>query len=157
MRTHFACLCLEHRAKRELCSRPWDRDVLKWLVQHLDCPQILGMNCPELLQTATPLLSLSPVKNEITCALKHPASLRAASLVGPHSNISVTGTSKWTFSDHMTLTYDIHIQTWPRYSSTWLSCPNSGPYVCPFTQQRPTHRQTHTWCQNYYTVRWCEV
>ncbi len=40
------------------------------------------------------------------------------------------------------LTYDLDLRTWPRYPSTWPSCKNSGPYVCPFTCESETHRPT---------------
>ncbi len=44
------------------------------------------------------------------------------------------------------LTYDPDLRTWLRYFSTWPTCQNSGPYVCPFGRERGnthTHRQTH--------------
>ena len=40
----------------------------------------------------------------------------------------------------MTLTFDLW--PWPRYSSTWPPCRNSGRYVCPFIRKRKTN--THT-------------
>ncbi len=52
---------------------------------------------------------------------------------------------KWTFftSWHWPLTYDLDLRTWPRYPPS-PPCQNSGPYVCPFTQERETHTDTHT-------------
>ena len=44
------------------------------------------------------------------------------------------------------LTYDLDLQTWPRYPSTWPTYRNSSLYVCPFGREsgnRYTHRQTH--------------
>ncbi len=54
------------------------------------------------------------------------------------------------------LTYDLDLQTWPRYPSTWPTYRNYSLYVCPFGResgntQTDTDRQTHRRCQNYYT------
>ncbi len=67
-------------------------------------------------------------------------------------------THPWeTFLGLVTLTSEPDLRNWPRYPSTWPTCWNSGPYVCPFSREsgnRHTHTQTDTWCQNYYTLRW---
>ncbi len=49
------------------------------------------------------------------------------------------------------LTYDIDLQTWPRYPSYWPPRQKSSLYVCPFSQDSETEPHTDTWCQNYYT------
>ncbi len=49
------------------------------------------------------------------------------------------------------LTYDLHLISWPRYTSTWPPCKNSSLYVILFGWYSETDRQTHTHCQNYYT------
>ncbi len=51
----------------------------------------------------------------------------------------------------MTLTYDLDLQTWPIYPSTWPPCQNSTLYVCPLSRESETVTQTHSRCKNYYT------
>ena len=58
--------------------------------------------------------------------------------------------TKWPWS----LTYDLDLQTWLRYPSTWPTYRNSSLYVCPFSRESgntQTHTHTHKRCQNYYT------
>ncbi len=40
------------------------------------------------------------------------------------------------------LTYGIDIQTWPRYTFTWLPCQNPSLYVCPLSCESKKDRQT---------------
>ncbi len=42
------------------------------------------------------------------------------------------------------LTYDLDLQTWPRYHSTWPTYQNSRLHVCPFTAESETHTDTQT-------------
>ncbi len=68
----------------------------------------------------------------------------------------------WNVFDLVTLTIDLDLQTWPRYPSTWPTCRNSSPYICPFghesgNRQTDTHTQTHRRCQNYYTQHVTDV
>ena len=60
------------------------------------------------------------------------------------------------------LTYELDQQTWPRYSSTWPTCQNSSPYVCPFDRESGnththTHADTQTMSELYYTRHVTEV
>ena len=56
----------------------------------------------------------------------------------------VIGKSQWTFLTlwPWPLTYDLDLQTWPRYPSTWPPCQNSSAYVCPFGRESETDRHT---------------
>ena len=54
----------------------------------------------------------------------------------------------WPCDNDIILTYDLDLQAWPRYSSTWFTCRNSGPYVCLLGQENGdtrshTHKDTH--------------
>ncbi len=51
------------------------------------------------------------------------------------------------------LIYDLDLQTWPRYLSTWPPCQKSSPSVCLFVRESG-NRQTHRQCQNSYTRHW---
>ena len=60
----------------------------------------------------------------------------------------------------MTLTYDLDLETWPRYPSTWPTYRNPSLYVCPFGRESgntQTHTQKHRRCQNYYTRQVTDV
>ena len=86
-----------------------------------------------------------------------PASRRCCITQTPLTH-QATGSST-TFFDLVTVTYDLDLWKWPRYSSTSL---HAKIQVCLFGRSPArvvTHTQTHTQkdrqCQNSYTRWWC--
>ena len=135
-----------------------------WIVQHVKKIPLMLEYCVVIY--IEPWIFLR--KNLRICAIihvkkphllwKHPMSYSwVSSLAGPYTRFSeVNGTFQWTFltSWPWPLTYDLPIQLWPRYSSTWPTCQNSSLYVCPFGHESgntQTDTYTNRRCQNYYT------
>ena len=113
-----------------------------WWLTNLPCqigdsnlrpPQLWG-GCPNWVHVCKPM-------NKKTHMLwKHPTSSSwISSLAGPPWQCSQKSmecpNGRFLTSWPWPLTYDLDLQTWPRYSSTWSPCQNSSLYVCPFGRE----------------------